>query len=207
MTDPYDPNPMPDYRPVEQQYYPPQYQQQYPPQYPQQFSPPNFLLPPAPAPYPGYPGYPGYPPVDQRPGVTVAAAVLAFIGGGPLITSGLLLMMGASFVNAMSTDLSSQDHNAIVWLGIAGAANLITAALAIIGAILLLTRNPAGRALVTVAAAIDTICAISWMTQGLSGGSAPLVLLLTVPLLVATTLSWQRPVTAWLEAGQVRSPR
>ena len=212
MTDPYDPNPAPElrYEPV-QPYSPPPFYGQPPPNQ-QPYQQPGYLLPPPPTPYTGYPSYPGYPGYlppgspDERPSSAVAAAVIGFVCGGLLIAAGLLLLMGASFVGALSTDLSNDDHNAIVWLGIAGAANIITAGLAIFGGILLLTRNPIGRSLLAVATAIDVICAIGWISQD-AGSTFFFILLLTVPLVVATPLAWQRPVTTWLAAGNPVPPR
>lgn len=168
-----------------------------PPQvYPQPYLPQGY--PPAPM---AYPGYPGSSSPDDRPGVTVASAVLGFVAGGLLIAAGLLLLMGASFVNALSSDISSDDHNAAVWLGLAGAANIAAAACAIVGGIIVLTRKPAGRILISVAAALSAICAIGWLTQD-GGGAIFFILVLTVPLLVAAPLSWHRSVTNWLNAAR-----
>jgi hypothetical protein len=166
------------------------------PGYPQPYGQPGY--PPAPV---GYPGYARVPSPDDRPGVTVASAVLGFVAGGLLIAAGLLLLMGASFVNALSSDLSSDDHNAAVWLGLAGAANIAAAACGIVGGIMLLTRKPVGRVLISIAAAIAAICAIGWLTHD-GGGAIFFVVLLTVPLLVATPLCWQRSVTNWLNAAR-----
>jgi hypothetical protein len=193
MTEPYDPNP-----PVEFPVYQPGYQPGY--------QPPAFAAPP-----PGYlsygqplPGgfavpYPGYANGDRRPGLVAAAAVLAFVEAALLVAAGLLLLLGASFVNALSTDLTSEDHDTVVWLAFAGLADLVMAAAAVAAGMLLLNRRAAGRWWVGAAALADLICAIIWLTN--SAATFVLALLLAAPLVVGAVLAWTRPVTRWLSTA------
>ncbi len=192
MSEPYDPNPPAEIPP----YFPPS-----PPGYPIAAQPVAFG-------YQGQPWYPmqaGYPspyPVpgfrdpDRRPGSVAAGAVLAFVESGLLVAAGVLLLLGASFVNAMSTDLTSNDHDTIVWLAVAGVANLVLAALAVVGGILICNRQGAGRWWLSAAALADLVCAIVWLVH------APttffFALLLAGPMVVGAILVWPRSVTAWL---------
>ena len=151
-------------------------------------------------PYPPPPGYPSYyVQPDDRPGVAMSAAVLAFVCSGLLIAAGLLLLIGASLISAISADVSREDHHAALWLGVAGTADLVAAGLAIGGAIALLLRRDSGRIILTVAAALDVMCAIGWLTQGT--GSLIFVALLAGPLIVTVPLMWRRAVSTWLRAG------
>jgi hypothetical protein len=171
----------------------------------QPYPAPGYPVYPPPAP-PGYPGYPGYssgsdPRVDpdRRPGLATSAAILGFVSSGLLIVAGLLLLMGASFLTAVSADLASPAQDTAAWLAIAGTANLIAAGLAVAGGISLLARKPLGRVLLSVAAAIDTGCAIGWLTQG--SGSVIFTVTIAVPMIVAVPLMWLRAVSNWLRAS------
>jgi hypothetical protein len=154
----------------------------------------------APQPYAGYPGYQSYPANEARPGAVVAASVLALVCSGFLIVAGLLLLLGASLTTMFDNADSNRDA---FWLGLACIANLVSAALAILGAVMLLTRRAAGRAPFTAAAAIDTCAAIGWLTQG--AGTLFFVAMCTGPLIVAVPLVWQRSVSGWLGAASSRA--
>ena len=180
-------------------------QANFPGQYGVQPQPPYPVQPyPQPYPAPGYPGgypnyYPNYYPSadpNRRPGAVTGAVILGFVAGGLLIAAGLLLLAGASFITAISDDVTTTDSHTALWLGLAGAANLVIAGLAIAGGIALLARKAVGRVLLTAAAVLDAICAIGWLTRG--SGNLFLVAFLAVPVIVTVPLLWQRSVTTWL---------
>ena len=149
------------------------------------------------APYGYPPAYAGFPPRDSRPGLVAASGVLAFVEAGLLVASGLLLLLGASFVDAMSTDLTSEDHSTVVWLALGGVLNLVVATSAVVGGILL-TRRLIGRWWLSAAAAVDLVCALVWLVD--HPGSFILAALLTAPMILAAAFAWPQRVTRWLSA-------
>ena len=89
-----------------------------------------------PAPYPGY----ATDPRDVRPGVAMAAAVLAYVNAGLLILAGGLLLLGASIVSDVE-DASNSHTNYGVEIALDGTANLIAGALLIAGGVMITGRK------------------------------------------------------------------
>jgi hypothetical protein len=115
------------------------------PGYPQPgYQQPGYQQPGYPPPgYPGYPGYPGVPTGPTRPGAVTAAAVLAFVQGGIVIISGIVLL---SVVNEFSRRVDGFAGNkAEAWA--VTIAVLVAGALLIAGGVQLI-KGPTGAAVI-----------------------------------------------------------
>ncbi len=183
MTEPYDPNPpATDYWP----YFPPpsSYYATYPSPGPRPSVGPTdpYARPLAPA------------RVD-RPAAVVVTEVFGFTSGALLMVSGLVLFGGGSFVAWISAMAAGP---AAIWLAVAGATNLISGGLTLVGATQLGSRRPHAPVYLTIAAGIVAVSAIAWMTQ-INGGTIAYLFLFTVPALIAAPLGWQPAVTQWLQ--------
>ena len=146
----------------------------YPPA-PNQPAPYGYPPPPGYPPY-GYPygysygyptGYPGYPaPSAGRPGTTTASAVLAYVTAGLLILAALILFVGASALDSMTSDhpfFATGDVSGE--LDLDAAVNLFAAGLLIVGGVQLAARKRAGLQLVCVGSGITVICSIYWLVR------------------------------------------
>lgn len=167
--------------------------------------------PPPPNPYAQLPPYgygypPGYGPQpgNGRPGTTIAAAVLGYVGGGLLILAAILLFFGASFITNFD-DISGNSHgNFAAELSVLGVVNLIAAGLLIAGSVAMSGRNPKGRLMYSIGTAIVVVLAVYWLARWADrsgGGIAVDALLFAAIVIVGSSLAWTRAVSIWLRGG------
>lgn len=157
-----------------QQYNQPSYQQQYP-------QPPSWELA-------------AYVPRTGLPGVGIAGIVFGFVAGLLLLLASLLLIIGASFVAGFGDNTSYSGSQ----FGLAAFGDLIAAGLLVVGGVLVPLRRPAGRLLITAAAALTLVMAGFW-GWNIGVADAAFWSILFVGLTVtATALVWQKPVELWL---------
>ena len=147
----------------------------------------------------GYQASPGGYPVtgDGRPGIVLAASVLAYAVGGLLIISGLLLLLGASVVHAISSGYQTSDNGISAGLTLGGVANLVSAGLLIAGGVALTLRKPGGRVLMSTGATICVVAGLVWLAGGANAAWGLLVFV--VPTVVGLVMAWQTSVTTWLQ--------
>ncbi|MBV9593172.1 MAG: hypothetical protein JO147_05160 [Actinobacteria bacterium] len=179
--------------------YPPGYPSPYPPGYPPPY-PPGF-----PSPYPpGYPVgayYPGYPPSGSgRPGALTAAVVLGYVVAGLLIIASFSVFAGASAISDNDNVYRTNSAEYVV----AGIVSLIAGGLLITGSVMMTNRNLRGRPIFQIAAVIDLILGIYWMTK-----DAVFIAwcgLFVAPIVVAVALLGHRAVTGWLRGAPQGPP-
>jgi hypothetical protein len=149
----------------------------------------------------GYPPGYGPQPGDGRPGTTIAAAVLGYVGGGLLILAGVLLFFGASFVTSID-NASGNDHGGFAGqLSLLGVVNLVAAGLLIAGSVSLTGRSARGRSMYSIGAAIVVVLSViwtAWWADRSGGGVVVYALLFAAIVIVGLCLAWTRAVTAWL---------
>ena len=135
---------------------------------------------------------------ERRPGLVVAAAVLAYVLAGLLVIAAILLFTGASLVDRYDNTYGGDD--ATPRFVLFGLANFVMAALFLWGGILLLGRRSVGRRLLVIGAAIDLLAGILWLVWiGSAATFWMLMFLILAGLPIAFVLGGA--VTYWLGNG------
>ncbi len=193
--------------------YPPPVPIEYPqPAYPTPAAYPTYQTYPQPG-YPTYAGYPMYaapglgyrPDPNRRPGVIMAAAVLAYVQAGLLMVAATTLFVGASATSAIADDLSSGDDGVTARFVLLGLANIVAATLYLIGGIKITNRERTGRTLMVIATAIVIVVGIVWLTW-----AGPIIifwaLLYWALGVVASSMLFGGSVTRWFAGGWAAGP-
>lgn len=193
--------------PPQQPYPPGQYPPQpYPPQQPyapHQYPPPGFQHPGYPQQYPGYP-YP--PPRPASSGTAVTAIVLSLI---------IALFQAFACIGyiALSSEISDAGNAIREWvpgfLIFEGIVRILSAAVLVVGAVLLMRRNPAGR-WVTAGAAL-AIVVFQFLEYAVrsgvlpTSGASPLSTLISVILpITLIILALTGATRRWIDDGRLR---
>jgi hypothetical protein len=171
---------------------------------------PEYWYPSAPPAYPNYapqpyfyaqsyyapPNYDAYSQAGpRRPGEAVSAAVLSLIVAGLLLVSGFILILAVMTVDDPRFEATRQANAVIV----AALSNMVTAAVLIVGATLLLGRARAGRPTIGVGTLFCLALGIFWLYEdSISGGSFAWLLIFCGPVITASLLICTARVSNWL---------
>lgn len=170
---------------------------------PHAYGPPAYG-PPAYGPGYGYPPvpYPGRPdPAGERPGLAVAAAVLAFIDAGLLILSGALLLFGASLAASIAESVGDSSSAYSAEFAFDGVLDLVSAGLLIAGGVNMLGGRQVGRVLLTAGSGIVLVEAIYWPARfPVSAVPSTIVwdVLFSALAVLVLIFAWVPTVSRWL---------
>ena len=156
-----------------------------PPYPPQPYAAPTYQ-PPYQGPY--QPPY-GFPPsmTNLRPSTVTSASVLAYVESALLLFVTLFL---AAFADDPGTDYS--------WIGLAAAANVVSAGLLIAGAVLITDRTAAGRILYCAGSAIVGVSAVWWATRWTDGAAQVFAAgMFTILLIIGLAVLWAPESNRW----------
>ncbi|MEP6598473.1 MAG: hypothetical protein ABJB98_03380 [Actinomycetota bacterium] len=148
-----------------------------------------------PASYPAYPQPMAYGP--PRPGQVIAAAVLGYVDAGLLILAGVMLFFGASILNGLNSSFGDTS-SVTAELVVDGLLNLLAGGLLIAGGVGLANRNPTGRTLFTIGAAICIAEGVYWLIRVRATTATIWVLLFTSLPIIGLAMIWTRDVRNWL---------
>jgi hypothetical protein len=178
------------------------------------YTPPPPTVPPHPYPEPQqygqhYPAYPPYSPYPQvfgppRPGAATASSVVAFVLAALLIIAGIVLFLDATVVHAIGEESGLDLADPTAEFLFDGMLDLVAGGVLITGGVLLMARNPHGRAWLLVGVAVDVAAAMYWLSRN-HGGDAALTfyaVLFAVLGVVTAALLAPPSVQRWLREGQ-----
>ncbi len=150
--------------------------------------------------YPGYPTYAGYPPPGvRRPGEVTAASVLSLISAAIVLITGFIIIFAVSMLDSPDSGVETLDDAHL--FVVAGLIDIVTAALLIVGALLLLGRARSGRPVLAIGIALCVGQALIWLigNQRNGGGNiAGWLLIYGGPVITAAVLISTNRVRTWL---------
>ncbi|SHG29240.1 hypothetical protein SAMN05443575_1937 [Jatrophihabitans endophyticus] len=208
----------PQQQPYQQQSYQQPYQQQpydphgYPPQYPTQQP---YGYPQQPYGWGQQPGYPpaygaGSQPGSQRPGLVLAASILAYVNAGMLILAGALLLFGSAIVSDIEDNAGSgTDYGTEFALD--GVVNFIAAGLLIAGAVTFTGGKASGRLLLSVGCGIVLATAVYWLVRfngdrfhDAGDGYIVWAVIFAALAILSLAFSFPNPINRWLATNSGR---
>jgi hypothetical protein len=150
----------------------------------------------------GYPGGAYYPQPNDRPGVLLAATVLAYIVAGLLFLTGIVVFLGAAAA-ANINDGYGTSTDATPYL-FASVANMLAAALLIAGGVMITNGRLQGRTVVMIGTLICSAVGIFWLAH--DPGTLGWVIAFCAPTVLATVLAFSKSASNWLQAAMPRTP-